>query len=397
MEKPLSETRILLVTSWVYPHIGGVSSHLQLLARQLEIPDNEVVSFKDIIDVQSRGMKKFETTLLRHSRRLFKRETISIFAKTLCAIIQKKDFDIVHCHDAMATWAAIHARRKSGRKCKIVSTVHGPVSRHMLEEGYALDSADVKKVSECEREAWAGADAIIAVDTLQGEIVESQGGDPQKITVIPNAIDIQRVVMQAEALPVARSDERPWIFVPRRLAPKNGIEFIIRAMKYMGGSKWLLLLAGAGQEREKLEKLAGELDVSGNVVFLGNLDHAVMLPLMRAADIVAIPSVPVHGIEEATSIAAIEAMALAKPIVASAIGGLRELFKNGENGILVPPANPQALANAISELLTDQTRRDRLGRNARESAIQSFSASLWFSRHLRIYSSLLPPNCPCRH
>lgn len=387
MEQSMSKKRILLVTSWVYPHIGGVSSHLLLLARKLGITDYNVVSFKDIIEIQSRGMKRFETTLLRHSRRLFKRETISIFAKTLSNIIQEKDCDIVHCHDAMATWAAIRSRRKSGRRFKIVSTVHGPVSRHMLEEGYAPDSADVKKVVQCEKEAWREADAIIAVDTLQGKIIENQGGDPRKIMVIPNAVDIGQIEKFANALPVSRQHDRPWIFVPRRLAPKNGIEYIIRAMKCIDHTPGpLLLLAGDGQERQRLEDLVRELDLVKDVVFLGYLDHAAMLPLMRIADVVAIPSVPAYGIEEATSIAAIEAMALSKPVVASAIGGLKELLVNGENGILVPPADPESLAVAISDLITNESKRVAFGHAAHQTVIAFFSDSLWFERIQRVYS-----------
>jgi glycosyltransferase involved in cell wall biosynthesis len=383
------EKKILLVTSWPFPHVGGVSSHLQLLARRLGIPDNDVVSFKDIVDVQSRGLRRFETAFLRHSRRFLKLDTISLFAKALSDIIEEKYCDIVHCHDAIATWAALRARKSSGRAFKIVSTVHGPASRHMIEEGYAPDSADVKKVMECEREAWAGVDAIIAVDEGQAKIAKSQGADQKKITIIPNAVDIQRIVMQAEALPVARGDERPWIFVPRRLAPKNGIEYAIRAMKFIVGTpRPLLLLAGDGRERQRLEDLARELDLVNDIVFLGNIEHAVMLPLMRVADVVAIPSVPIHGIEEATSIAALEAMALSKAVVASAIGGLKELLVDEVNGILVPPADAAVLAQAIYSLLTNAWKREQLGDAARESVAKNFSDILWFERHMKLYSGL---------
>jgi glycosyltransferase involved in cell wall biosynthesis len=389
MEQSMSGKKILLVTSWVYPHIGGVSSHLQLLARKLGISDNEVVSFKDIIEVQSRGLKRFETAFLRHSRRILKLDNISLFAMTLSDIIAAKDCDVVHCHDAMATWAAIRARKRSGRNFSIVSTVHGPVSRHMIEEGYAPDSADVKKAIKCEIQAWAGADAIIAVDTLQGKIVESQGADPKKITVIPNAVDIDELERLADAVPVTAYGGRPWIFVPRRLSPKNGIEHIIRAMKLIECSpKPLLLLAGDGLERKRLEDLVIELDLGRDVVFLGNLGHAIMIPLMKSSAVVVIPSVPVHGIEEATSIAAIEAMALAKPVVASAIGGLKELLVNGKNGILVPPAYPQSLAEAVSDLLADESKRVKIGSSARQTVIASFSDSHWIKRLLNIYSRL---------
>lgn len=102
----------------------------------------------------------------------------------LKTLIEKTEFDIIHCHDVMATWAAIKARQSSKRNFKIISTVHGPTSRHMIEEGQHPKSADVRKVEQCEIEAWQGCDAIIAVDKTQAEIVISQGGIQDKIHII---------------------------------------------------------------------------------------------------------------------------------------------------------------------------------------------------------------------
>lgn len=383
-----SYKKVLLVTSWPFPHLGGVSSHIQLLASRLNIHESEVVNFRHIYEESIPLTNRLLKALERYSRKLLKMETISIYSKTLSFILAKKEFEIVHCHDAMATWAAIRARNATRKNFKIISTVHGPVSLHMMEDGYLPDSSDVKKVIKCEKEAWKESDAIICVDSGQTEIVKSQGADLQKIIIIPNAVDIDKINNYAKAFPITKKDNCNWILVPRRLSPKNGVEYAIRALSLIE-HKPKLLLAGTGLERKSLEELVKQLGLQDDVVFLGGLEHSVLLPIMLAADIIAIPSVPVYGIEEATSIAAIEAMALGKPVISSNIGGLKLLITDDVNGILVPPADPDRLAECITKLLLDKQKCVNLGIVARKTVEEKFSVDLWFDKHKRVYSKVL--------
>lgn len=380
---------VRLVTTWPYPHVGGVSSHIRLLAGNLGIADEEVVNFQKITGFSGSRLSWVRQRMRMHFRRLLNVETISLHAEALAKLLSNENCDIVHCHDAMATWAAIRARAQFGRKYKIVSTVHGPVSRHMIEEGYSEDSPDVKMVRRCEQKAWAECDLMIAVDTTQRAICIEQGAEESRIRTIPNAVDYKIIQERVLALPLARSESRPWAFVPRRLSPKNGIEYAIRAIALMEHPP-RLLIAGNGAERQRLIDLTIELGVSDLVSFLGGLDHEIMIPLMAAADVVLIPSVPIHGIVEATSIAAIEAMAIGKAVVASEIGGLRELIVNGNNGLLVPPASPEELAIAMTTLLASPQLRHSIGESARTVALEKFSSDLWFLRHIEAYSEVMP-------
>jgi glycosyltransferase involved in cell wall biosynthesis len=381
--------KLLLVTSWEFPHVGGVSSHISLLADKLEISHSEVINFRHITNENASSLlKKLIIKASRAIRKTFNFQTITTYSDALQKVIQKEDFEIIHCHDAMAAWAAIKARQKFKRNYKIVVTVHGPTSRHMIEEGQHPNTPDVLKVEQCEKEAWHGCDAIITVDKTQAEIVMEQGGVANKITIIPNAVDIQKLKKIAQALPVMRKTDREWLFVPRRLTPKNGIEYAIRAMPLLK-KKPLLLLAGSGMDKEKLEQLVKLLNLQNDVLFLGALNHEVMLPLMSASDIVLVPSVPIHGIVEATSIAAIEAMALGKPVVASGIGGLNELIVNNMSGLLIPPGDPQKLAAAIELLLDNKELRSHIQEVAQQTVREQFSDDIWIKRHLDIYKTLL--------
>ena len=91
------------------------------------------------------------------------------------------------------------------------------------------------------------------------------------------------------------------------------------------------------------------------------MQHTALLPLVRAADVVLVPSVPEKGIVEATSIAAIEAMTLRRPVIASGIGGLKELITDGQSGLLVEPRDGKAIAQAIRRVLSSADLARQLG------------------------------------
>lgn len=380
--------RILLATSWPYPHIGGVSSHIETLAAELKIDDRQVLNMHHIIEAQSLFLSRAGTAVKRHLRRMLHFEAVSIQADALSSIILRREFDLIHCHDVMATWAALRARERAGRNFKVLTTIHGPVSRHMVEEGYPVDSPDVIKVAECERYVWQRSDMIIAVDRTQAEIAIDQGANPAKIVIIPNAVDVKKLENLAQSLQIARKGQRPWVFVPRRLSPKNGVDIAVKAMSLFE-NRPLLIIVGAGSEETRLKNMVKETGLEGDVLFCGGLNHAVMIPLMSASDIVIIPSVPVNGVEEATSLAALEAMALCKPVVASNIGGLKELINNGEHGILVAPGDPRQLEEQISLLLRDDKLRRDLGLRGKRRVEEGFSVKPWFDKHKKIYSQLL--------
>ena len=382
---------VVLSTSFDYPHVGGVSSHMQLLARQLGVADAEVICNAWL---RSRCPSRRHALMFRAERavrRMAGLQVETVAGKWLVPSFARLSCDIVHCHDAMATWAAAVARKRAGAGYRIVSTVHGPVSRHLQEMG-GLDAnhAGVRAVEQCEREAWAASDALIAVDTTQSQIIQEQGADPRKITVIPNAVDMESIDEVCASLPLRRGDERPWIILARRLEAKNGVEFAVRALAELArsGPRPRLILAGGGSERPKLVALARELMIESDVVFLGPLGHAALLPLVRTADIVLVPSVPEKGIVEATSIAAIEAMSMGRPVIASAIGGLAELITHGVSGLLVPPRDPAEIARMIREVLASPDLANRLGQGARDAVRERFSAGPWFRRIQEVYVSV---------
>jgi glycosyltransferase involved in cell wall biosynthesis len=173
------------------------------------------------------------------------------------------------------------------------------------------------------------------------------------------------------------------IVVPRRLFPKNGVEYFIRALPLVSREREVeAFLIGDGPERGRLEALAKELGVSDRVDFLGKRPHGEMPGLLSSADLAVIPS-----LMEATSVAALEAMACELPVLASNVGGLPEIV-NEEVGGLFEAGNPESLARAVLDLLEGGALEGK-GAMGRKRVVEEWSNNRLAERHLQVYSDLL--------
>jgi N-acetyl-alpha-D-glucosaminyl L-malate synthase BshA len=143
-----------------------------------------------------------------------------------------------------------------------------------------------------------------------------------------------------------------------------------------------LILVGDGPERSAVEKLAASVGVSGNVAFLG--EQLQMGPLLAQADLFLLPSE-----QESFGLAALEALASGVPVVATNVGGLSEVVRHGETGLLVPAADPPALAAAVLKLLADEPRRAAMGRAARADALARFRPEPVVERVEGLYREVL--------
>jgi type III pantothenate kinase len=124
---------------------------------------------------------------------------------------------------------------------------------------------------------------------------------------------------------------------------------------------------GKDPEARRLAALADELGVADRVILLGSVNHDAVPPVIRSAD--AVVTTPWY---EPFGIVPLEAMSCARPVIGSAVGGLLDSVADGETGLLVPPRDPAAVADAARRLLGDQTLRRRLGRAGRQRAEERF-------------------------
>lgn len=149
-----------------------------------------------------------------------------------------------------------------------------------------------------------------------------------------------------------------------RLTPIKGHRFLIEAARGVLAEHpdTVFLLVGDGESAEALRSLATRLGVSGNIRFLGWRPDVA--EIISAVDIFVFPS-----LNEGMGRAVVEAMALGKPVVASRVGGIVDIVRDGENGLMVPPADSDELAAAIKSLLSDPAERERLGQEGKRQAL----------------------------
>ena len=167
------------------------------------------------------------------------------------------------------------------------------------------------------------------------------------------------------------------------LLPIKGVNFLVQAMAGVvrDHPKTLLVLVGKGEQENELKKQVENLGLTDKVLFLGW--RSDVEEIMACFDLLVLPS-----LNEGMGRVLVEAMAVGLPIVASNVGGISDLVKDGKNGLLVPPADAQALERAISGLLKDKARRKQLGK-AGKKMCRAYSAEAMVEQINNLYARLL--------
>ena len=200
----------------------------------------------------------------------------------------------------------------------------------------------------------------IAVSESTKEDMVHRGLDPELISVIPNGIDVDFFTPAPET-----RAERPTLVFLGRLKRYKRVDLVIDAVRALAdqGLDVDLLIAGEGDQLERLERRVHRLGLQDRVQILGFLDESAKLDLLRRAWIHVLTSS-----KEGWGISNLEAAACATPSVVSDAPGLRESVLDGQTGLLVPHGNVGALSEALGALLRDSGLRERMGRQAREFA-----------------------------
>ncbi|MCK5216663.1 MAG: glycosyltransferase family 4 protein [Methanosarcinales archaeon] len=211
-----------------------------------------------------------------------------------------------------------------------------------------------------------------------------------KIVVIPNGINVDEFDF-GYSKEKCRSklglsiDSRMILFLGT-LSPHKGPDILIKAMseivKEVPDAK--LVFVGDGGMRKELLMLSKKLGIKKNVEFAGFVEEDIKPLYYRAADVFCLPSVMKH---EIFGIVNLEAMACSVPIVASKIGGVPDVVRDGENGLLIPPRDSDALADAITYLLENEDIREKIGKNGRKK-VEDYSWNRIAEETEKVYSSL---------
>ncbi len=173
--------------------------------------------------------------------------------------------------------------------------------------------------------------------------------------------------------PGERAADNMTILAAGRLVEKKGFEYLLMAMKQMR-CQAKLIIAGNGDLRERLARAAAELALNDRIYFAGRLRQPEMLALYRSASIFALPSIHDSGgnVDGLPNVL-LEAMSSGLAIVASRIGGVPQVVRDGDNGLMVDEKSPEQLASALDSLLTDSFLRNRLASAARRTIVENYT------------------------
>lgn len=302
-------------------------------------------------------------------------------AARLASHVRRTRPDVVHTHLVHADlYGQLAARAWSVAG---VSSVHGVTGPYRREPGRSAA-------------ALAGhlaARTIAISEHVAGVVVARRLAPAGRVRVVPYGLDLARwcppvpaeVAAARAAFGCGPGDVV--VAVASRLVAGKGHDVLLdafdRAAAAVSGLR--LLVAGDGPLRDRLERRASASPAGGRVRFTGHLDD--VRPLLAAADAVAFPTLPELG--EGFGLAALEAMALGLPVLATGVGPLPELVVDGRTGAVVPPGDVGATAAALVQLGTDGARRRRLGRAGRARAEARFGLDRMVAGVLEVYEEAL--------
>lgn len=281
-----------------------------------------------------------------------------LFQKILLST-KKSDVDVINSHTLSINLGSGTASRLKG--IPNILTNHGTYYEIWAEMKGKFGS--LLKWYEKLTVKYTHYDVMACTDAITADLALKWGIESDRLDVIPNGVDLERFHPNntSEIKKELDIEECPVILSPRRLVPKNGIEFLIRSapgiLKSVPNAK--ILIIGDGPQRTYLESLSKLLKVQESVLFLGSKKREEMPSYFAAADVIVLPS-----LAEATSIVALESFAAGKPVVATEVGGLPEIV-DSYVGAVVRAKSIFQLADSISMLLNDPQKAKKLGLNAR--------------------------------
>ncbi|MBW1991484.1 MAG: glycogen synthase [Deltaproteobacteria bacterium] len=401
--------RIAILTNEYPPHIyGGAGAHVSHLVRELAALDQGrheliILCFGEQREksgnLEVEGIRADFSFLVKNPRH---RKLLDTLFRNVLMTGRLEGVDIIHCHTWYTHLAGCLLKQLLGRP--LVLTTHSlepqrPWKAEQLGSGYRVSTW-------LERTAYRNADGVIAVSrAMHRDVQEIYGVPPEKVRVIPNGVDARlfRPIRNPEVLAkYGISHDKPYLLFVGRISHQKGITHLLQALELVAPEVQAVLCAAdpdTPEIRQEVEQKVAALRRQGrSIVWLDRfLPPEELIPLYSQAALFVCPS-----IYEPFGIINLEAMACGTPVVASAVGGIREVVVHEETGLLVPvewecPAEhvPQVaarfardLAGAVNRLLADPERRAVMGRKARERAESRFSWTSVARRTLEYYQEL---------
>lgn len=356
--------KVLMPVLHYYPVIGGLETWTQNIAERLTgkaeiFVVTSRVSDQPRYEVKNR-VKIFRTSLLKlkdlsHSSPIFIFGAWpSIFLKSF-SLILSKNINLLHCQGFLGSCL--------GYCLSKITKVPYIVTVQRLEDGNFFKNLIYRKAKLCIAASLAIKDYFKKIGC-------------KNIEIIPNGVDLKRF---------ENLERKPHdgfvVMTVARLEKVKGIEYLIRAFARLSlPGRLSLIIVGDGSKRDDLEKLAVELGLGEKVKFAGQIPPEGIPEYLTMADCFVLPS-----LKEGFGIAILEAMAARVPVIASRVGGILDIVKDGKTGLLVKPGEPEEIAQALDKIYNSR----ELSNNLVNSAITELTRYDWENIANKVYENYI--------
>jgi len=353
--------RIAQVSPYDFAHTGGVQRHIATLSKELKSRGHEVSILapctrnEPAVDVGDVDLRTFGRSVPVATAGSVARISFSVWQDwRLKTMLENEQFDIVHIHEPLMPMFALTASRFSP------STTIGTF--HAFNEGRGRGYMFWKKILN--RGAIRLNGRIAVSEPAKDFANRYFKGDYR---VIPNGLDVDRFSEPVARPTVLKQDAMNLLFVGRVNEPRKGLRFAVGAYSLL---KWQypnlrLIVAGAGVPDRESYRIMGERALD-DIVFVGPVTDAELPGYYQNADIFIAPNTG----KESFGFIIIEAMASSTAIVASKIPGFESVMSDGREGLMVPPKDEAALAEAIKELIENPVKRTQFAMDGRSTVSQ---------------------------
>jgi glycogen synthase len=293
------------------------------------------------------------------------------------------DADVVHAHTWYADMGGLWIRTLY--RIPLIVTLHSmeplrPWKADQLGSGYLLSTW-------IEKTAVEAADRVIAVSAkMREDILAHFACDPARVVVIHNGIDPDRFRHTEARDHLDRLGVRsPYVLFVGRITDQKGIFHLLEAAKLLPAGVQVVLCASAPDTPEIEQRLRTAVAALPNVLWINEMvKHEVVVQLYSHAAVFCCPSV-----YEPFGLINLEAMACETPVVASAVGGIVEVVEDGRTGVLLPPARPDLLAEALTRVLENPELGRRMGKAGRARVEARFSWASVAERTQQVYAEAI--------
>jgi len=342
----------LVITNW-YPHrenpVAGV--FVKELAKSVSFYDDVTIFYPEqsesILFYKITREKDENLEIIRFRFRKLRLGFLFYFISILFSIIwlirhwKELSPDVIHAHNYLTGFWAIFIAKIT--KTPLVITEHG-----LHREGDDYKEYRIKRLRHIFKRfaakiAFRNAGMLVFVSYASRDYIKETFSVSTRGRIIPNVLNKSFLEIDIDSSP---SNQKKKILFVGILTPRKGVDYLLKAIRIVKNrrSDFILEIIGGGPFKNEYEKLAVELGLD-NVVFLGSVEDETKIAAMKNCHFFILPSV-----YENFGVVLIEAMACGKPVITTLSGGQKE-FVNKDNGILVPPKDPEALAKAIDYML----------------------------------------------